>query len=316
MRKQLFKLLHFAVIVVMASCSSNNDLDVQVQPTSNARGQSLEKELGTTIANLEGSFLVSRSGTNDDIYPSYYGGSYVNEHKQLVILSKNANKYRDEFIVRTKATNILVEDCEFSLSELVLQLKKLDSLLKDSNYQSLFDNLQVKSHAIRLDKNRIVIGLADCSTQNIANFKSQVMDSPMFIYEPRFDGVEPMTQSSFQNLMDHILDGPNGEYFEINKYTLVMGAAGCDISNASLYLRGKSYPVSYFVCANTNPSNIYDYRMYMYTNTSMSNQYDAGNGRTGYNMNVFNSLRIATSGGIKVVAINSVADQLSNLFRF
>lgn len=86
-----------------------------------------------------------------------------------------------EFQSRSKSSNILIKECDYSFNELMDLNTKLGNVFCSNN--NLVKDLGWFSVGLLPIENRISVCLFDCSENNIQRFKSEVSDSPMIIFE-------------------------------------------------------------------------------------------------------------------------------------
>jgi hypothetical protein len=127
-----------------------------------------------TIEELYDYFPTSEFGA---VYPDYFGGRYINDEGELVLLKAPLNgsmitptfKYFDDTIVK---------EVEFSFNELSAKMDLLDE------YSSKSENIEnVSGWALDSALNRIIIYLIDYSDEAINSFRNEIMDSPKFMFE-------------------------------------------------------------------------------------------------------------------------------------
>lgn len=74
---------------------------------------------GETYQTLLQSFRISRSQTDSIIYPSYYGGAYINSNNQLVILLSDTTKENKRSIENILGSgNFILKKCTFTYAYL------------------------------------------------------------------------------------------------------------------------------------------------------------------------------------------------------
>lgn len=180
------KYLVFAFAIaafLMSSCT--NDLDMPENPQKTKEVLQTDQSEAVTIGdNLISSFSagVLRSGALS--FPDYYGGSYIDENNNFVILVKgDVDEYKEDFVNRTKSNNFKLNSCDNSYLLLNNTIEQLNKIVQDESKQILLRDVKLYSFGILDDSNQIFIGLGDCSEQNVQRFKGELMDKPFFVFK-------------------------------------------------------------------------------------------------------------------------------------
>lgn len=157
------------LVYIMLSCQtkSHDHLDYPVKSS---------EELAE---NLLESFYDSIS--NVITYPSYYGGMYVDRQKNQCIIHVTGDTVavKDDLLRRCNGKGFIVCQSQSSLSDLMELIKRLEM------YLSAPLGKEVKLHGIYLDEihNNVHVILGDTTSQNIALFRKEIMDSPYLVFE-------------------------------------------------------------------------------------------------------------------------------------
>ena len=124
------------------------------------------------------------------VTPNYFGGSYFNGSK-LVVLIKNNDKQGIKDVQKRIGTSsfILYKKCSFSLNE----LNKLNDDLGEIyfNKKSLRDKLGWTAVGINQMENHVIVYLKELCQEKISLFKQEVSSSPMIIFE-QMDEIEAL----------------------------------------------------------------------------------------------------------------------------
>lgn len=128
-----------------------------------------------TVGELYDFFQISDSG--EAYYPAYFGGLYINDEGNLV-LSIVASGVPWAIPTFEYFDYITIKEVDFSFNDLSTMMNLLDEYI--ANSPSL-DN--ISSWALDEEANRIIIYLVDYSAEAIDDFKSNVINSPKFIFE-------------------------------------------------------------------------------------------------------------------------------------
>lgn len=115
------------------------------------------------------------------VFPAYYGGSYKESNRLVVLIKGNSLYGKIDIYRRTGyAPSILFKSCEYSFRELVDLRERLGILYRN---EDLRKELGWTSVGLLPIDNRVVAHLEDCSEESIARFKRKVSDSAMIVFE-------------------------------------------------------------------------------------------------------------------------------------
>jgi hypothetical protein len=126
-----------------------------------------------TVQKLYDYFPTTMMG--EVIYPAYFGGRYINEDGELVLL-KVATRVPWVMPTFSYFDDTIVREVEFSFNELLATIDLLDAT--DSEEIS-----NVSGWALDAAANRIIIYLIEYSEEAIDYFKSTATNSPKFVFE-------------------------------------------------------------------------------------------------------------------------------------
>lgn len=312
MRKKI--IYAFGVLISFISVSS-----ILISCSSDEIPSSVEKKDDITVheqvKNLYDSFesVDTRSSSSSLSFPNYFGGSFVNENSELVVLViGEPERYRNEFVQRVGSDKFVLKECENTYNDLLAEIDKIDKFFFNPENDHLKESIQFNNYYIDAKNNNILIGLGDCSSSNMEMFKSKVVNSPLFVYEKMENGLARAAGYEVNNLLDYILTGPRNSYFLINNY-VPLGADGTSATYFYITLQGKSFYINAFQCANTNPAG--QYNMYMYTRTRLTNNYDIGGGIVRQQMGTYSMANAYQDRGILITAPSADAYAMEGLFR-
>lgn len=131
--------------------------------------------------NLIGSFNKQKTAAP---YPEYYGGAYINDNNELVVLVKDLNEDTAQSILQTlSGVDVIIEPAAYSYNELTALYEKLNIAIEsdDTVMASIFAD--VTGFGIDDERNKIVVNFNDISDDKIAKFKEVVSDSSAIEYE-------------------------------------------------------------------------------------------------------------------------------------
>lgn len=179
-----------SITIALASCSDEMDLvkdqtiDKKIEAideTVNLDGQNESNYVNSII--LSGIKVSTRSGFDGskiNVYPDYYGGSYIERNGTLKILIKG-----DSLSAVKKIKSIYDDDivhyavCEYSYSELCGVLDNIRLALRNADI-SIKKN--ISAYSIDDGANRVVVYLSDCSDNSIEKFK-MIYNHPSLVFE-------------------------------------------------------------------------------------------------------------------------------------
>lgn len=175
----IFAAILFAFIACTNAPKANNGAK------TNTQMQAVKETSLTLNEELHKSFSTNNKRDSDEkvTYPAYFGGSYTGTKDSLVILVKNMDKdgIADIYERIGKHPNLYFKSCTYSLNELNVLKEALDK--KYFGNPSLRKKLNWISSGINIEQNRIVVFLGKFSSQCFADFKKNITDSPMLIFE-------------------------------------------------------------------------------------------------------------------------------------
>lgn len=183
MKRLLLKILALiAIVITMAGCSDDilsDDVGTVATKSSVLDHESLSK-IGI---NLMESFQVGVLRTDAPVYPDYYCGAYIDDENNFVILvQEDAELYKDNFVKRTKSSDILTKTAIYSMNELLATIDYLNEFAFDETNESTLANLGLNKFGLNSAENKVFVGLENCNETAIEQFKSIVMDSPMLVF--------------------------------------------------------------------------------------------------------------------------------------
>lgn len=168
--------------VGMMSCSN----DTLVEPTSVIQ-QDPVLSVDEMIMNINRSFIVSttRGSANEVIsYPGDYGGMYVNEGGELVLLVVGSvnQDVKNAYSLRAGSSGFLMKSCEYSYHELETLRSELEIFFTNRSNLDFMNEIKWYSLSISNSGNRVVV-MMDCKVDNIRKFKEKVSSSPLIKFE-------------------------------------------------------------------------------------------------------------------------------------
>lgn len=174
MKKRFFGLLLSAILV--ATCAFS------VSAAENDAG--VQEVASVAYDELMASFVTAYTNSDEMIYPDYYGGSYINDVGQLVVLVTEDSQ---EASVLSDNANIIYESCTYSYNELLSVMNELNSYKFRRSNNAIASNFN--EFGIYDSENRIIVKLDNLSDESIQEFKENVCDSDAIIFEQGYGPV-------------------------------------------------------------------------------------------------------------------------------
>jgi hypothetical protein len=179
-----------SITMVLASCSDEMDyienptIDKKIEAfdeTVNLDGQNEANYINEIILNgIKISTRAEAEGNDHNVYPDYYGGSFIERNGTLKILLKG-----DSLSAVNHIKSIYNDDivryglCKYSYTELCNVLDGIDQALKNAD-SSIKKN--ISAYGIDDGANRVIVYLLDCSDSSIKNFR-MVYNHPSLEFE-------------------------------------------------------------------------------------------------------------------------------------
>lgn len=120
--------------------------------------------------------------TESHIYPTYYGGSYVNKKDNRlyinVVDSLNNQVTQCDIIKRIGSGYFSIKPCSYSLNMLTDTLQALETIFNKKK-KTLPQSLIMSRFEIYEQNNTILVLLEDSTADVVSAFKKYLMDSPM-----------------------------------------------------------------------------------------------------------------------------------------
>lgn len=180
-----FYIFVFALLFCVFISCSNDPLANNGSKTSTLKQteEDISLSLNEDLYNSFSSNITRTDLDEEDSYPTYFGGSYTDSKDSLVIFVKDMNKngISDIYNRIGKHPNLFFKSCTYSLNELNELKENLDKYYFEN--PTLRKEINWVSTGINIEKNKIVVFLGSLSTKSIADFKKNIIDSPMITFE-------------------------------------------------------------------------------------------------------------------------------------
>lgn len=110
-------------------------------------------------------------------YPENYGGCYIDEDGELnVYITTDFDKTQRAFqsVIGTNGVNY--KECLYSRNELMDLKRQISEYILQNKDAAISKNINHVVYSAK--RNRVIVGLKDCSDANVNAFKRSVVDSP------------------------------------------------------------------------------------------------------------------------------------------
>ena len=125
------------------------------------------------VSELYDGLPVSRMG--DVMYPAYFGGMYINDDGELVILQVTDATLNEHTTLDT------FEDAVFKSAE--FSYRELNAVMDLLNWRINGSEANASAWSLDVINNRVVVQLINYGADEIAEFRNTILDSPMVIFE-------------------------------------------------------------------------------------------------------------------------------------
>lgn len=125
--------------------------------------------------------------SDPDLYPEYYGGSFIDNDGVLTIaVTGNAEKNREHLTNLLETNNFKIETVQYSYSEMMRVMDDLDDFLINSSIPNDHPVL-IRFAGAYPDvlENRVKVLLTEVSDDIIDSFKRDISNSPLIVFEQR-----------------------------------------------------------------------------------------------------------------------------------
>lgn len=172
----IYALLAYAVLL----CSCSNETKPK-SGNNEIKNKMLSVE--EIVNNLETSFEPSKRVVGEDItknYPDYYCGyHYVDNQLVIWITDTTSDSYRKDLERRCGGIGFVIQQARHSYNELSLIRDKVS----ESKQRGVWKKYKVTGCGIDTEENKILVLLADVSTENTKGFEAEFPEYPsMFTF--------------------------------------------------------------------------------------------------------------------------------------
>lgn len=145
--------------------------------------QKKQKDARFEIAHRASIYLNNSFWVGDDIvYPNYYGGSFINSMGNLVIfVVGDTVRYKKDLVKRIGCSNFLIQLGQYNFDYLNDILTRLNMFYHNADNKFIVNKLQILQ--FRIEWNRVVVEMNDCTDEKVTLFKTLVLDSPALTFK-------------------------------------------------------------------------------------------------------------------------------------
>lgn len=123
--------------------------------------------------------------SDPELYPEYYGGSFVDNNGNFVIaVTGNVDKNREYLINILETDNFKIETVRYSYRQMMRVMDDIDSFLTNSNIAENHPVLERFAGAYPdVMDNRVKVLLTEINDEVISSFKKDITNSPLIVFE-------------------------------------------------------------------------------------------------------------------------------------
>lgn len=190
--KQFIYFLSISLLLIgLYACNHQKDNN----SNQNSEGYS-EASNPTTVQKIDATLLHDKlmSSFSDDwieresdpdLYPEYYGGSYVDNNGNFVIaVTGNADRNREALKEILNTENFRIETVSYSYRQMMKVMDEIDNFLVSSNIPDNHPMLEKFAGAYPdVMDNRVKVLLTEINNEIINSFKRDVTNSPLIVFE-------------------------------------------------------------------------------------------------------------------------------------
>lgn len=184
-------IFYLFICILLASCS---DDQLEIANLSKSNSKVTEADMGAQdYANLLNEAILEdiqqqTRGISTKKFPSFFGGSYITDKGELVLLIKgNINRVKEQLHAYLQNSNIKFKSCKYSYNELDTVMNCIYEFM--TGKQMLLKEHNVLGAAIIDDKNIIEVYLKNTEPKDIEEFKKEVCDNPSIIFKTSYNAI-------------------------------------------------------------------------------------------------------------------------------
>lgn len=193
MKRLFYYVMVLAVVYNITACSEDVlDNENTIENKSNSEKMD-EKSISEYTKNLNSSFeffSVTRALISET-YPDYYGGCFIDDNRNIVVLSKEDNgEVRQDLIQRIGTNNFLIRKCTYSYNELKEAYRQIQNYWLNDVNDEICNRTTLVCFGVNDVTNTVEINLLNCSDENIQLFRDNILNSPMVSFAKAHGEIE------------------------------------------------------------------------------------------------------------------------------
>ena len=178
-------------ILILASCnqqksnnSNSNSDNNSIEENSIKQNNQVALELHDKLMNHFSRDWIERE-SDPDLYPDYYGGSFIDNNGVFVIaVTQNTENVKELLKKALETDNFKIESVHYSYKEMLRVMDSIDNFLVSS---SVSDDHIVLAHFAGaypdVMENRVKVLLTEVNQNVVNSFKRDVTNSQLVIFE-------------------------------------------------------------------------------------------------------------------------------------
>lgn len=178
-------------ILILASCnqqksnnSNSNSDNNSIEENSIKQNNQVALELHDKLMNHFSRDWIERE-SDPDLYPDYYGGSFIDNNGVFVIaVTQNTENVKELLKKALETDNFKIESVHYSYKEMLRVMDSIDNFLVSS---SVSDDHIVLTHFAGaypdVMENRVKVLLTEVNQNVVNSFKRDVTNSQLVIFE-------------------------------------------------------------------------------------------------------------------------------------
>ena len=192
MKKSAYYLIISLFLIGLVACNqqSNNKRSVQ-NPQEYSEDINSASAQNIDVMALHDKLMSSFSDdwiereSDPELYPEYYGGSFVDNNGNFVIaVTGNVDKNREYLINILETDNFKIETVRYSYRQMMRVMDDIDSFLTNSTIAENHPVLERFAGAYPdVMDNRVKVLLTEINDEVISSFKKDITNSPLIVFE-------------------------------------------------------------------------------------------------------------------------------------
>lgn len=170
----------------VSSCTSEDIIsDVPIGKTNinetslqNANEKDVPEQTLQNLMKLSDYLNVPITRNGNEVYPEWYGGEYVDENGNIVVLATSIPN-QEKTTIEKNISNLVFKKCENSYSELQKIMHQIRNKAENKD-DFIYDN--VAFYGIDIKSNSVQVGLFHNTEDNVLSFKKRIVNSPLLTF--------------------------------------------------------------------------------------------------------------------------------------